>query len=458
MIRTKVDSSQEKQFVTAMVTNIEFIRSSHPIISPELFTAKYTKLISKWCKEYYEQYHEAPGRNIESIYNSWIETESPESDDVEAVSDFLNSLSEEFDSAPILNVPLLVSEFSNFVRRKRMNVTVEEVVAALSYGDPDKAAAVLASHRDVVDTQQSGYNPQKGKEHYQQAFSVAQENIFDMPADAALFFRPALTRGSFIGIQANAKKFKTYWLYEFAYRALRTGLKVAFFQVGDLTQEDQDVRWANRIANIPLYADECANGVNYPVSLALTTGASGKKTVEISHEIRKYASPLNADTAYRAIKQFNQRHRLRIEPPSIMFSVHPMTTINVKGIDSILKRWRYELDFTADVILIDYFDLLMPENPKVDKLEQINQTWQAGGRLSQKWAAVVVTPTQANKDGYKARIQRADNVSGNQLKNAHVTGMLGINQTPAEKLAGIVRLNWTQKRKGFFNPNMELFE
>jgi hypothetical protein len=47
--------------------------------------------------------------------------------------------------------------------------------------------------------------------------------------------------------------------------------------------------------------------------------------------------------------------------------------------------------------------------------------------------------------------------SENKAKMAHVTGMIGLNQTPQEKRDGIMRLNWVVLREYEFDTDRCLF-
>lgn len=457
MKRTKIDSGLEKKFLTSMVTSKQFLISNIGLIDPEIYSAKYFKLIAGWCRDYFAEYNDAPGRVIESIFHAWVDKEQAEDEDTEAISDFLSSLSESYDESPDVNVPYLTSKHTEFVRNKRMSILAEKITGALSYGDYEQAAEVITAYREVPNTGMTGFDPMQGKEHYVSAFSQDRKClIHHLPQDAIDFFGPTLTLGGFLALQGSAKRKKTFWLYEFAYRALLSGLRVAFFQVGDLTKDEQVMRWALRIAQHPIFLEDCA-GVQVPVSLTLSKGPQGP-VPEIIYSTKTFKTPLTIDMAWQAIRTFSFKNKIsKSDSPSIMFDIHPMTTINVKGVDLILKRWRQELDFSPEIILIDYADILAPENPKLNKLDQVNETWQRLRRLSQEWNALVITPTQANKASYTVKTQSAMNVADNQLKLAHVTAMLGLSQTHEEISQGIMRLNWINRRSGRWDPTDTLW-
>jgi len=134
-----------------------------------------------------------------------------------------------------------------------------------------------------------------------------------------------------------------------------------------------------------------------------------------------------------------------------MLSVHANSTINVAGISDILKRWESELDFVPDVIIIDYADILAPEDSRKEARHQVNDTWKALRRLSQERHCLVLTPTQANAQSYDVKTLRMKHFSEDKRKLAHVTALLGLNQTDPERKLGVMRLNWILVREKAFS-------
>jgi replicative DNA helicase len=130
----------------------------------------------------------------------------------------------------------------------------------------------------------------------------------------------------------------------------------------------------------------------------------------------------------------------------LKLSCHPNSSISVKGIEGILQTWE-RVDWIPDVVVIDYADILAPLDGKADTREQINQTWKALRGMSQKLHCLVVTATQADAASYKVDTLTRSNFSEDKRKHAHVTGMVGLNQTKEEKLNGVLRLNWLDLRE-----------
>jgi replicative DNA helicase len=140
-----------------------------------------------------------------------------------------------------------------------------------------------------------------------------------------------------------------------------------------------------------------------------------------------------------------------------MVSCHPNSSINVKGIDGVLDRWAAERGFIPDVIVVDYADILAPENDGKDARHQVDETWRSLRRLSQERKALVIAPTQADAASYDADVLSTSNFSEDKRKHAHVTGMLGLNQTFEEKADNIMRLNWILLRESEFDANRCLY-
>jgi len=89
-------------------------------------------------------------------------------------------------------------------------------------------------------------------------------------------------------------------------------------------------------------------------------------------------------------------------------------------------------------------------NPRDEPRFRIGATWSDMRGLAQKRHVLVLTATQANSAGSKAEFLTRDNFSESKTKLAHVTGMVGINQTDDEKELGLIRLNWVVRRGAYF--------
>jgi len=102
-----------------------------------------------------------------------------------------------------------------------------------------------------------------------------------------------------------------------------------------------------------------------------------------------------------------------------------------------------------DVVVIDYADILLMESGD-DNRNKINECWKQLRRLSQTWHCLVITATQSDAASYTAGTMGRQHFSEDKRKLAHVTGMIGLNQTEDEKEEAIMRLNWIARRESHY--------
>ena len=171
----------------------------------------------------------------------------------------------------------------------------------------------------------------------------------------------------------------------------------------------------------------------------------------VEYKEKTFEQDLDWRTAFKACEEVT-RNKIRSKESFFRLSVHPNSSINVHGIRSILQQWDRE-GFTADVVIIDYADILAPPSGVADTRDQINATWKALRSLSQARHCLVITATQTDAASYDVATISRKNFSEDKRKRAHVTGTFGLNQTATEKELGITRLNWIVLREGRFSES-----
>jgi hypothetical protein len=151
---------------------------------------------------------------------------------------------------------------------------------------------------------------------------------------------------------------------------------------------------------------------------------------------------------WREALKVNRKFSARLKGRDFKVISYPNSTINVKGIDAQLDIWEHFDGFVADLVIIDYADILAAEDTKKEARHQVNDTWKAMRALSQKRHCLVLTATQTDTDSFDVETMSLKNFSEDKRKYGHVTGMLGLNQTSNEKMLGIMRIAWIIRREG----------
>lgn len=458
MKRRKVDNRLERQLLIALIVSKDFLSQAAPVLDKELPSIQdipLFRLIADWCMAFWDEYNDAPRAHIETIYHSWADNENPEEELADSVYDLLDDLSGQYEQAADMNIAFLLDRLSEFLTKRKLQGLHEELDGLLSRGDAKSAGEVVQNYRTVELGLSAGIDPLNDDAAWRRAFRERGESLVELPGDAGKFFNEALARDSLVTIQAPEKRGKTFWLLELATRALRQRRKVAVFEVGDLSESQIMLRLGVRLAGIPL-SKRYLKGVRVPDSIKRDR-ESEELSCELSYKELDFKNSLTLKDVNDARARFKRACGLPNSKSYIEFSVHPNSSINVRGIEAILDQWATEKQFVPDVIVIDYADILAVESERKESRDQVNDTWKALRRLSQERHALVLTATQANAQSYGAGTQSMKHFSNDKRKLAHVTGMFALNQTDDEKEAQVMRLNWIVLREAEFNIKRCLF-
>lgn len=455
MKRTKVENHIKRQLLTALIVSKDFLAQSSNVLDTEIASLREDALfylIAEWCLIYYEEFQDAPKAHIETIYHNWSDKNQDE-DLGESVHDLLSELSGSYETEADLNVPFLMDALAKFLTKKKLQRLQEALDGHVSLGNVDAAIEAVTNYRSVEVAQSAGTYLQD-MQAWKQAFAESATPLITFPGAAGKFFNNSLTRDAFIAIQAPEKRGKTFWLIEFAMRALRQRKKVAIFECGDLSQNQLMMRFGVRLTGMPLRKNDCGD---FDVPSFILKDKDEDLGFRVKYDSRSCKKPVTLPDVRKSIQDLFQACGIPENKHYLKISVHPNDSINVKGIDLILDRWSVEEKFVPDVILVDYADILAPEAIKKDERNMINDTWKALRRLSQQRHALVVTGTQANAQAYDAHTQGMKHFNNDKRKYGHVTGTFALNQSPEEKEAQVMRLNWIVLRESPFSINRCLY-
>lgn len=274
-------------------------------------------------------------------------------------------------------------------------------------------------------------------------------------------------------VAENIVVHNTWYLWEFALRGVLNRCNVAFFSVGDMSARQNWRRvygWvlrsskkrAGRKALMPVLdcrmnqLGECRDAPDQE-SVMKQEGELLSFDDYTDHEPcvqclrqeparfigsrwyrREVVPPFNLAKAQQMLNNISRR----CGGKTIRLSCFPSYQANVRTIKTMLDLWEKRDGWVADVVIIDYADILAPEDSReTETRHKINNTWSALRGLSTERSIAVITATQAGRASYSKMQQDMTDVSEDKRKLGHVTSMLGLNQTPEEKRAGLMRVN-----------------
>ena len=103
----KVETRVEQLILTGMIISDRFLQEVQQMYRPELIEVPAVKIVSGWCIDFYKKQKKAPGKDIQSIYDSAVR-EGLDKDRVESIERFLLKASTEYERADKLNVSYLL--------------------------------------------------------------------------------------------------------------------------------------------------------------------------------------------------------------------------------------------------------------------------------------------------------------------------------------------------------------
>lgn len=435
----KIDARTEKRILMGMVTQTEILGRISLRWAPGLFRSKWAEMIGGWAVKHYQKYETAPGKEIQGHFERWTKKARDEKL-IKLVEDFLTELSQEFeDIVEDINPEYILDMAGEYFNLVMMEKLSEDLQDDIDEGRGNEAIARVEGFRRLEIGRGAGITLED-EDAIDAAFNDKHDSILTYPGALGQFIGPYMERDGFIAFMGPEKRGKSFWLMDAAYRGLLQRRKVAWFEVGDMSQSQALRRLMGRITKQPLEAGE----VRVPVRVVRENGL-----IEVEFDERNYETPLRPAIAKKATRRLVERKGGK----GLKMACFPNSSISVAGMREVLGVWEKDA-WVPDIIVLDYADILDMALPGVsDARHQINETWKALRRMSQELHCLVLTATQTDAASYDAQILSRRHFSEDKRKFAHVTGMIGLNQTPDEKEDQVMRLNWILRRDGNYNES-----
>lgn len=490
----------ERQITIGLITSTDFIQRIKDRCDVALLEGPYSKRVAAWCLEYFERYNKAPGKAIQTIFAEKSEQLSKVNKDlVDIIEDFLESISDEFEKESI-NVDYLVDKSITYFNEKYINRFTDEIQGLLHEGKIDEAELKAASFKPIV--KDSGtwveLSSEKIKDVIHAAFTDVTDPLITYPGALGEFLNPVMIRGGFVVFMSIREKIgKTFQLIEYAMKASKKKLNVAFFSAGDMSTKNMIMRIAIYLARKSNKKKYCGEMLEPVVDCVMNQNDTcrqkeracdfgvfeGKTEDYLRHEITQeeiqeafednedYVPCTNCELFKQKSLGCTWLKRVDVgENPlseteavdlyeaffakggrNFKVSSHPSSTFTVKQMNSILDLWEKEEGFVPDVILLDYPDIMDEESTK-DFRQKQNTIWMKLRGVSQARNTLLIAVTQGDSDAYEQDLLKMKNFSEDKRKYAHPTAFIGINQDKREreKAIGLVRLNMLVLREDDF--------
>lgn len=445
MIITEKDGTALRNVVVGMIVSRSVLARMAAVWRPGLLGQPWADLVGGWCVDFYRSYKEPPKNRIRGLFQIWAE-EAGDAENEKAVAAFLGGLSDWYDPKSF-NAEYVTDLAGRVINRTRLLAVRNRLDAALASNNLEKAEAALVSPKVEI-----------GDGAAVDVFSVPHlvkeavlsrtkaEPLVTFPGALGTFTEVLFERDSLVAFQGADKVGKSYFLQEVSWQAVLQGRRVAFFSCGDLSETQMMRRLVTRAVGRPLRATKELEKVRIPTFLEKSESAAN---CVVTYDEQAYPHDVDWKDAWRTFRQIAV-DQLGGEKDRLRLSTHSTGTLSVLGMRAILDRWQ-ESGWTADLVVIDYADILAPPPGRLDSKEAIDANWAALRAYSIEAHNLVLTATQANAAAYSMETQTKGNFSGSKGKNAYATAIIAINQTPMEKDQGVWRLTLPVGRESPLN-------
>jgi replicative DNA helicase len=396
--------------------------------------------IAKWSLQYYRQYKKAPQSEIMVVFTNKREYED------EDKREQINELLVRGTRHKITNVQMYVDEYKQYIYWKRADALYVQIDNAIEAKDSNSfEQSIIDFRRDTTIVEETGFVV--GDEDYW-------NDTFHNPDKANilikwqglqfkslnLFLGDTFSRQRFVSFLAPPKSGKSFWLMDVGMVAWKQGLKVAYFALGDLTSDELQERFYCRMCVKPMKS----MSVNRPVNIV---GVNGRFQIQ-----RRKTQMTGLMEDFTCV----ERKLQKLESDNFKIHDYPAGTVTVEKMHSMLTGYATKQDWKADVVIIDYADLLR-WNQRQDRHTAIGNNWRDLRAMAKELNALLVTATQTNAVAYTKRIDPGkgrkrfldiSDFSESKEKGHHVDTMIGINQDAVEREEQMGRLNYVLRRKG----------
>ncbi len=431
-----------RKILSGMIGNPDVLQGIIPLWSKDAFPSSQANDVAEMCVKFQEAHGGCPGNAIITVLAEWAA--GKQEDQIGLV----DKLIQEAMGEPLLEdgaaVNHVVASARQLFEGTRLKRTMEETNILVERGELDKAREKIFSFAPLAQEDHPCIDVMHDRNALRDAMTrAAQPSLIEYPQGLKDFFGNRLRRGSFISFMGPDKVGKSFWLQDLAFLGCIQRRRVLYCEVGDLTQGEVMERFAQRSTGLP----SADSTVDWPLEMARSDNEAKGWDVRM---VPKRLEAMTYEKAYQAFRKL-RRNKIKSGDSFLKLECAPAGQMKVRDIRTRIQRLM-RVGWKPDIVCVDYADILAPPAGVREDREQINTNWIQLSALRQEFDCAVITASQTDAKAYDERyLISRKNFSNDKRKLAHVTGMIGINQTSDEKEKGLCRLNWVVGRRGKYS-------
>lgn len=406
MKREKIDLLNEKDILVGLIVSDEFCKEISPIIDIKDLQVDYSRVIVSWIKPYFDEFGKAPKTDILKLYRSHISEISNESLQNNILT-FIEKLDEKYNSKR--NDAYAIQEAIKYLKSRNLQNLSQDIEAYIISGDIDKAESLITRYRKVEKESGESVDLLNDADIVRESFTEEQDKLFSFNGAYGRLVGD-IHREDFVAFLASMKVGKTFTLIDCGIEALKNGLNVVMFSL--------EMSRTNMIKRVwKSLSGQVTEDVEITVPEFVQEGE--KYRVEEKTVHKKASSILEVEKKQKSLKRLFRGGNLKI-------FAEPAYSMTVEKLETKLDDLNHN-GFIPDVIIIDYADIMLPSNSRLDYRNQLDDIWKRLRAMAQKRKCAVFTASQASR-GAINKEATADMISEDIRKLAHVTSMVSISK------------------------------
>ena len=463
--KKSVSATIEKGILTALIVSTRFNREIIPLLNLDYFTNSFIRKVAGWCVNFFLNYEVAPFNHIQDIF--YEKQVGLSSEDAELIQKILTDISKRYELNQGLNVDYYIDQTLKFFKKRELEITSGNIKLLLEKDDIDAAEEQINGFTKIAKVVAGWVNP--FEEKYVDEVFQDEERMFTFPGQLGSFLG-GFDRGWLVAVAAGFKLGKSWGMQELAIAAIQQRLKVAVFSL-EMYRKESNERLYKRLLGAAL--EESGPAVYPCFDCVFNQDGSCTKperTNKIPLIVGGTKPPFSYNNKYRpctycrtksprefqvawwkevidrpAFNKTNVQKHIsalsKLYKNNYRFKQYPRFSANTNDIRRDLDILERTEDFVPDVIIIDYADILSPEdNGPTTGVEQLDTTWKSLAKLGGERHALVVTGSQITRTGIDKKQVRASDMALWIGKLAHVDVFYTYQQKSDEKRDGEMRV------------------
>jgi len=329
-----VQASPERRILLGMLVNDAVCgRIASRWEEEGLFKTKMGNTLGGMAVDYYSRYGKAPLHNIEAIARSWAEGKSD--DLVDELDGFLRTVDYE-KLAKTCNADYVIDQAAEYFSQVKLQRLFDAGSGFLLKGDTKKAQSLIDGFLPVEMGTGSWIDPLSDDEAIRRVFEQDRDSLITFPDGLGKFFGRSLKRDALVAMMGAAKRGKSWLLLNIVFMAILQKRKVAYFECGDLTQDEVIERLLTRMAGRPLVINGDATRYTYKIPKTLQVD-KGRVMIDYIEKTVKRS------LTFEKLKEIRDRFREEYEADKLLrLSVHSTSSLSIPAMRTILSRWERE--------------------------------------------------------------------------------------------------------------------